>query len=218
MTRAALTATIAGLALCLSACGGGATRTTNLVLTKNGAAAHSRHAGHGRHGRAAAGRAGHSARAAAATGAAASGAPAQGLSGVKRIAFIRRADRICQATHAGVGKIGTQIGALVTALAKRRLKPAAYYARSSALTHRSAGVVARAVTALRALAGSRVDPQLGAYLAGAARQAQLLHREGDALANADSQRVQALNSQLAQTAARVHAAARGYGFHTCGGT
>jgi hypothetical protein len=150
-------------------------------------------------------------------GKAASAAAAPAAAGSNRVAFIRRADRVCRTAHARVGRLGRRLAALAAAVAKQQLKPAAYYARSAALTHRSADIAGGTVKQLSQLAAGLADRNLSTYLSAATTQADLLHREGDALGDADSKRARTVNGELAKTARRLHAAARSFGFRTCGG-
>ena len=134
-----------------------------------------------------------------------------------RAAFIRRADRVCRRTHIQVGAIGRALAQLGVALQRRKLSVADYFARTATLTSRSAAIVRRAVATLSALAAHRSEAALKAYLRATATQAQLLSAQAAAVRRRDVQRARALNAQLASTGARVHAAAKRFGFHDCGG-
>jgi hypothetical protein len=131
--------------------------------------------------------------------------------------YIQAADAICDVAQREVGSRGRAVLDVVRAYERHRVDRAGYFRRTGALTAASGGIVARAAGRLRSLDRPLArTAALDAYLHGVDTQAQLLVALGAAQARGDRPAIAALNQQHAVAATKTHAAAREFGFKTCG--
>ena len=132
--------------------------------------------------------------------------------------YRRQADRICRRAQLTLARNSNRVRKLVSDASRRRIGRGEYFERAGRLTMRSGGIAQRAVGELRALSppASR-RTAADTYLDGAERQAALLVRQGAAMRRRDTKQVARLNRELARAGVATRAAARRFGFRTCGG-
>ena len=137
---------------------------------------------------------------------------------VSRTEYIREADRICADVRKDLGAEGRKLQDVLQKLAARKIGKREYYRLSGDLTERFAELVRAAVDRIERLPRPKERRDaLDDYLAATRAQSRLFAEQAEVQRRGDVQASAEVNRRLARAAARTRAAARRFGFRTCGG-
>ena len=132
----------------------------------------------------------------------------------QKAAFIKAADTICAQGNQAIAGYEQKIGGLTSSADASR-----FFSEAPALIREATAATRRYVDRLDAVPAPAQDkPKLDAWRANVRRQVDLLDSTADAIDAKDTQRAQALSSQIDALNKRNNAFARSYGMKACSET